>query len=93
MTGTQDGLWLADGGIETDLIFYHGRTLPEFAAFVLLDEPAGGCASRCRRSGWSAAAAAPTSGTSAPLSAADCRGLGQPGSELTHWNGAATRTR
>lgn len=41
VTGTQDGLWLADGGIETDLIFHHGRTLPEFAAFVLLDEPAG----------------------------------------------------
>jgi S-methylmethionine-dependent homocysteine/selenocysteine methylase len=40
-TGTQDGLWLADGGIETDLIFHHGWTLPEFAAFVLLDEPAG----------------------------------------------------
>jgi homocysteine S-methyltransferase len=36
-----DGLWLADGGIETDLIFHHGCTLPEFAAFVLLDEPAG----------------------------------------------------
>jgi homocysteine S-methyltransferase len=40
-TGAQDGLWLADGGIETDLIFHHGWTLPDFAAFVLLDEPAG----------------------------------------------------
>lgn len=45
-TGTQDGLWLADGGIETDLIFHHGCTLPEFAAFVLLDEPAGVAALR-----------------------------------------------
>jgi homocysteine S-methyltransferase len=32
---------LADGGIETDLIFHHGIDLPEFAAFVLLDDDAG----------------------------------------------------
>ena len=32
---------LADGGIETDLIFHHGIDLPEFAAFVLLDNDAG----------------------------------------------------
>jgi S-methylmethionine-dependent homocysteine/selenocysteine methylase len=41
VSGTLDGLWLADGGIETDLMFHHGCTLPEFAAFVLLDQPAG----------------------------------------------------
>jgi homocysteine S-methyltransferase len=40
-TGTREELWLADGGIETDLIFHHGWALPEFAAFVLLDDPAG----------------------------------------------------
>lgn len=32
---------LADGGIETDLIYHHGIDLPEFAAFVLLENDAG----------------------------------------------------
>jgi homocysteine S-methyltransferase len=32
---------LADAGIETDLIFHHGIDLPEFAAFVLLDDDPG----------------------------------------------------
>jgi homocysteine S-methyltransferase len=32
---------LADGGIETDLIFHHGQDLPHFAAFVLLDTEEG----------------------------------------------------
>jgi homocysteine S-methyltransferase len=36
-----NGPILADGGIETDLIFHHGIDLPEFAAFVLLDDEAG----------------------------------------------------
>ncbi len=39
-------LTLADGGIETDLIFHHGQDLPEFAAFVLLDNEAGRAALR-----------------------------------------------
>lgn len=34
-------LLLADGGIETDLIFRQGWDLPSFAAFVLLDRKAG----------------------------------------------------
>jgi len=34
-------LLLADGGIETDLIFRQGWDLPSFAAFVLLDDSAG----------------------------------------------------
>lgn len=34
-------LLLADGGIETDLIFRQGWELPSFAAFVLLDDRAG----------------------------------------------------
>ena len=34
-------LFLADGGIETTLIFHHGLELPEFAAFVLLDDDEG----------------------------------------------------
>lgn len=34
-------LFLTDSGIETDLIFNAGLELPEFAAFVLLDEEGG----------------------------------------------------
>jgi homocysteine S-methyltransferase len=34
-------LTLADGGIETDLIFHHDQTLPDFAAFVLLGDQQG----------------------------------------------------
>ena len=34
-------LFLTDGGIETSLIFHQGLDLPEFAAFVLLDEDEG----------------------------------------------------
>jgi S-methylmethionine-dependent homocysteine/selenocysteine methylase len=34
-------LTLADGGIETDLIFHHGQTLPDFAAFALLGDQQG----------------------------------------------------
>ncbi|MFG1932167.1 homocysteine S-methyltransferase family protein [Mycobacterium sp. NPDC048908] len=33
------GLFVTDGGLETDLIFHHGVDLPHFAAFPLLDEP------------------------------------------------------
>jgi S-methylmethionine-dependent homocysteine/selenocysteine methylase len=33
--------WLADGGLETDIIFHHGIDLPAFASFVLLDTPEG----------------------------------------------------
>jgi S-methylmethionine-dependent homocysteine/selenocysteine methylase len=36
-----EGVTLADGGIETDLIFHHGQDLPHFAAFVLLDTEEG----------------------------------------------------
>ena len=36
-----DALFLSDSGIETDLVFNGGWELPEFAAFVLLDDPAG----------------------------------------------------
>lgn len=39
-------LTLADGGIETDLIFHHGQILPDFSAFVLLDDDAGRAALR-----------------------------------------------
>jgi S-methylmethionine-dependent homocysteine/selenocysteine methylase len=34
-------LFLTDGGIETTLIFHQGLDLPEFAAFVLLDDAEG----------------------------------------------------
>jgi homocysteine S-methyltransferase len=40
-TAAATPLWLADGGIETDLIFHRGCRLPEFAAFVLLDADDG----------------------------------------------------
>lgn len=33
--------FLADGGLETSLIFHQGVDLPDFAAFVLLDDEAG----------------------------------------------------
>lgn len=38
---TADGLWLADGGLETTLIFHHGIDLPHFASFPLLSTEAG----------------------------------------------------
>jgi S-methylmethionine-dependent homocysteine/selenocysteine methylase len=34
-------LFLTDGGLETSLIFHQGLDLPEFAAFVLLDDEEG----------------------------------------------------
>lgn len=37
----EGGRFLTDGGIETVLIFHEGLTLPEFAAFVLLENAEG----------------------------------------------------
>jgi hypothetical protein len=34
-------LFLTDGGLETTLIFHEGYELPDFAAFVLLNDVAG----------------------------------------------------
>jgi len=34
-------LFITDGGLETTLVFVHGYELPEFAAFTLLEDPAG----------------------------------------------------
>ena len=34
-------LFITDGGMETTLIFHQGLDLPDFAAFSLLDDPAG----------------------------------------------------
>lgn len=39
-------LFLTDGGIETTLIFHNGLELPDFAAFVLLQDSAGEAALR-----------------------------------------------
>src|SRR5687768_15070202 len=36
-----DQVFLADGGIETTLIYHQGIDLPEFAAFVLLEDERG----------------------------------------------------
>jgi homocysteine S-methyltransferase len=36
-----DRVFLTDGGIETTLIYHQGLALPEFAAFVLLDDEQG----------------------------------------------------
>jgi S-methylmethionine-dependent homocysteine/selenocysteine methylase len=36
-----DGLFVTDGGLETELVFLDGRDLPCFAAFPLLAEPDG----------------------------------------------------
>ncbi|TFB45742.1 homocysteine S-methyltransferase family protein [Pseudomonas sp. F01002] len=41
-----DGLYIADGGIETTLIFHEGLELPDFAAFHLLKTPEGEAALR-----------------------------------------------
>ena len=32
---------MTDGGLETDLLFHKGLELPEFAAFPLVEQPAG----------------------------------------------------
>jgi len=37
---TGNGLFVTDGGLETELVFHHGIDLPCFAAFPLLDDPA-----------------------------------------------------
>jgi homocysteine S-methyltransferase len=37
-------VFLTDSGLETDLVFNEGFDLPEFAAFVLLDDERGGAA-------------------------------------------------
>jgi homocysteine S-methyltransferase len=36
-----DGLFLTDGGLETDMVFHQGVDLPEFAAFDLLKDDEG----------------------------------------------------
>ena len=36
-----DAMFITDGGMETTLIFHQGIDLPDFAAFVLLDDPHG----------------------------------------------------
>jgi len=41
-----DSLYIADGGIETTLIFHEGLELPDFAAFLLLKTPEGEAALR-----------------------------------------------
>ena len=41
-----DRIFLTDGGIETTLIYHQGMELPQFAAFVLLDDDAGRAALR-----------------------------------------------
>ena len=35
------GMFLTDGGLETDLIFHEGYDLPLFASFPLLDDADG----------------------------------------------------
>src|SRR5439155_11681579 len=35
------GTFITDGGMETTLIFEQGFDLPDFASFILLDDPAG----------------------------------------------------
>ena len=35
------GVFVTDGGLETDLIFNRGIDLPQFSSFVLIDDPAG----------------------------------------------------
>lgn len=44
--GAESTVFITDGGLETDLIFQQGIHLPEFAAFVLLDDAIGTAALR-----------------------------------------------
>lgn len=41
LKGSGSGLFLSDGGLETDIIFHDGIDLPNFASFVLLDSDDG----------------------------------------------------
>ena len=50
--------WVTDGGIETDLIFHHGRDLPEFAAYPLLGTAEGRAVLRTYYEGYAAIAEA-----------------------------------
>lgn len=52
------GVFVTDGGIETDLIFRRGVDLPHFAAFVLLDTAEGRSALRDYYAGYAAIASA-----------------------------------
>ncbi|MBL9052708.1 MAG: hypothetical protein JNN02_03160, partial [Tabrizicola sp.] len=38
---TSPRAWLADGGLETAMIYHEGLDLPQFAAFTLLDRAEG----------------------------------------------------
>ena len=37
----KESLFITDGGLETALVFYVGIDLPEFAAFILLENVRG----------------------------------------------------
>ena len=52
------GLFVTDGGIETDLMFRRGVDLPHFAAFVLLDTAEGRSALRDYYAGYTSIASA-----------------------------------
>jgi homocysteine S-methyltransferase len=41
LTQLDGGTFITDGGMETTLIFREGLELPDFASFVLLDDPDG----------------------------------------------------
>jgi S-methylmethionine-dependent homocysteine/selenocysteine methylase len=53
-----DGPFVTDGGLETDLLFHQGFGLPEFAAFPLLEDPAGRAALDAYFDGYAAIARA-----------------------------------
>ena len=53
-----DGPYVTDGGLETVLLFHHGFELPEFAAFPLLEDPAGRAAIDSYYDGYAAVARA-----------------------------------
>ncbi len=54
----ETGLFVTDGGIETDLMFRRGVDLPHFAAFVLLDTADGRSALRGYYAGYTSIASA-----------------------------------
>ena len=56
------GGWVADGGLETDLIFNHGVDLPEFASFPLVQDEQGSALLRSYYEEYAAIAAAAEAG-------------------------------
>jgi S-methylmethionine-dependent homocysteine/selenocysteine methylase len=81
--------WVTDGGLETDLIFRRGVPLPEFAAFPLVEEPAGTAVLRSYYEDYLAIAAA--AGTGIMLETPTWRANADWGAKLGYDTAALSR--